>query len=187
MMYSKEKQKVFILFGIIGITVLMLYYNFLLRPQFRTFIVNNREFRAVRGRVVGARALIANESRIKKQYENVKKESGIFEKRLPAQDEIPSLLEDFSNIAEFSGVKILKIKPLELPDDVYGYEAGARLYSEVPILIEARSSYHQCGVFINKIENMDRFIKINGIDIRSSSRDPRHHDIRLKLVTYIRH
>lgn len=185
MMDPKEKQKLLILFGIIGVAAFVVYYNLLLRPQFATFIVSNREFHAVKRRVRSARALIANEQRIKKQYENFKSQSGELEKRLFSQDEISSLLQDFSGIADFSGVKILKIKPLESLDDVYENETGQGLYSKLPILIEAKAGYHQLGVFINKIEDMERVIRIDGLDIRGNSREPRHHEISLSLVTYI--
>jgi len=178
----KEQQKLYILFGIFGIVGLMVYFNLLLKPQFSSFIVNNREFRVVRARVKEAKALIANEDRIRTQLEGLKKQSELLEKRLPGQDEVSSLLEDFSDIAGISGVKILRIKPLEV---IEAMGAKSELYSDFPILIEARGGYHQCGMFINKLENMDRFIRIDEIDIRDRSGDPRHHDIRLRVSTCI--
>lgn len=184
-MYPKEKQKLYILFGIFAIAALLVYYSLLLRPQFLSFIVRNREFRAINARVRGAEALIASEQGMKMQHENLLEQSKAVEKRLPAQDEISSLLGGFSSIAESSGVKILKIKPLEVLDDISQAGAGVQLYSEFPILIEARAGYHQCGIFINKLENMERFIKIEDIDISGRPTDPRHHDIRLRAVTYI--
>ena len=184
-MDPKEKQKLYILFGIIGAAVLVVYYNLLLRPLFTAFIANNREFYAIKRSVKSARALIANEERIRKQYENFKSRSEELENRLFSQDEISSLLQDFSGIADFSGVKILKIKPLELLDDVYENETGQGLYSKLPILIEARAGYHQLGVFINRIESMEKVIRIDGLDIRGNPREPRHHEISLRLVTYV--
>ena len=182
-----EKQKLYILFGIFGIVAIMVYYNLLLKPQFSSFIAHNREYYAVRKRVKDAKILIANEDRIKTQLDSFKKQSELFEKKLPSQDEVSSLLEDFSDIAESSEVKILRIKPLEVIDSISGAEVRKELYYEFPILIEARGGYHQCGIFINKLENMDRFIRIDEIDIRGTSRDPRHHDIRLRASTCIMH
>ena len=184
-MDSKEKQKLFLLFGIFGIVGLMVYFNLLLKPLFSGFIVNNREFYAIRARVKDAKALIASEDRIKNQHENLKKQSQALERRLPGQDEVSSLLGDFSSIAESSGVKILSIKPLEVRDSVSQGGAGKQLYSEFSILIEARAGYHQCGIFIDKLENAERFIKIDEIDISGKSQDPRHHDMRLRVSTYI--
>ena len=182
-----EKQKLYILFGIFGLVAIMVYYSLLLRPQFLRFIVNNREFYAVRARVKDSRLLIANGDRIKMQLQDLEKQSELFEEKLPSQDEVSSLLEDFSDIAESSGVKILRIKPLEVIDSISETGARSELYSEFPILIEARGGYHQCGIFINKLESIDRFIRIDEVDIRARSQDPRHHDIRLRASTCIMH
>lgn len=180
-MDPKEKQKLMVLFGIFGIAGLMAYFNLLLAPQFSGFIRNNREFHTVRARVNSAKVLIASEDRIRKQFEGLKEQSGLLEERFPAQDEVSSLLGDFSGIAESSGVKILKIKPLEVAGDV----SASELYSEFPILIEARAGYHQCGTFINKLENMERFIRIDEVDIKGRPDDPRRHDILLRVSTFL--
>ena len=182
-MDPKEKQKLYILFGIFGLSFLMVYFNLLLKPQFSSFIVANRDYSAVKSRVKSANALIANESRIKMQYENLKNQSQALEKRLPSQDEISILLQDFSKVAESAGVKILRIKPLEVLDE--GDAASGQFFSEYPILIEARAGYHQCGIFVNKLENMERFIRIDAVDIKGQTADPRHHDIRLRVSAYV--
>ncbi len=185
-MDQKEKQKLYILFGIFGLSFLMIYFNFLLKPQFSSFLVANRDYSAIKSRVRSANALIANESRIRIQYENLKNESQAIEKRLPSQDEISIILQDFSKIAESAGVKILRIKPLEVLDEASQSAHGAgQFFSEYPILIEARAGYHQCGLFVNKLENMERFIRIDAIDIKGRQTDLRHHDIRLRVNTYV--
>jgi len=187
-MELKEKQKLYVLLGILGLVGLVFYYNLFLKPLFSHFIVNNREFYAVKKRVAKARALIASEARIKAQYKNLKKQSELLEKSFPNQDEVPTLLEDFSNIAESSRVRILKIKPLEvLGDSSSEGIVGNKVYSEFPILIEASAGYHQCGKFINKLEDMDRFIKIDDLDIRGNSSNPGRHNIRLRVTTYVMH
>ena len=84
-----------------------------------------------------------------------------------------------------ASVKILKLKPLEAGAEFLQEGADGGFYSEFPILIEARAGYHQCGIFINKLENMEKFIRVDDVDIRGSSRDPRRHDIKLRVSTYI--
>lgn len=180
-----EKQKLVALFIIVGIALVAFYFNLFLRPQFAKFIVNNREFQVIKRRVAGAEALIASGERITLQYENLRKQSELLERKFPVQDEMSSLLEDFSNTAESSGVNILKIKPLEMAGGASAAGTLGTFYSIFPILIEARAGYHQLGSFINKLENMDRFIKIEKIDIKHSTLDPRRHDIILQVVTYV--
>lgn len=181
----KEKQKIYILGAIFGIAGFILYYNLLLRPQFSGFIAMNKEFRIVKERVKKEMALIVNEAGIKRQYDNFQKQAGYLEKRLPGQLQISSLLEDFSKVAESSGVKILRIKPLEEPVPVSKQKVTNNSYTDFPILIEARSGYHQLGVFVEKLETMDRFIKITDIEVAGNEKDPRHHDIKIRIITYV--
>lgn len=181
----KDKQKILILAGIFGIVAIILYYNLLLKPQFLKFIVINREYKVVRARIRSAEDLILNKDRIKTQHDNFVKEVGLVEGRLSGHDKISGLLGDFSGVAESSGVKILKIKPLEVLPSGGDTAEAVGFYSEFPILIEASAGYHQCGTFINKLESMDRFIRIDDIDIKVRPGDPRHHDIKLRVATYV--
>ena len=182
---QKEKQKIYVLIIIFGIAGFALYYNLLLKPQFSSFIAKNKEYRIVRDRVKSEEIMIANEDAIKRQHENFEKQRDNLERRLPSQDQISSLLEDFSNVAESSGVKILKIKPLEASVAASKQKVTNSAYSEFPILIEARAGYHQLGDFVNKIENMDRFIKVTDMDVAGIDKDPRHHDIKMRIITYV--
>ena len=181
MIDPKEKQKLYILFAIFGILGFVVYNNFLLKPQFLTFSKMNKKFSALKRKINKAERLIANEKKIEKEYEDLKKEAEISKKKLPAQDEISTLLGDFSSVAKYSGVSILKIKPLEAMKGTVITES----YREFPILIEAKASYHQCGMFLNELENMDRFIEIVGLDIKGTEGSPRRHDIILTVKTYI--
>jgi Tfp pilus assembly protein PilO len=185
MIDSKEKQKLYVLFVIFGIAGLALYYSLFLKPQFSGFMAKNKEFRVTRDRVKSEEIMIINEAGIKKQHENFAKQAEYLEKRLPGQDQISSLLEDFSKTAESSGVKILKIKPLETPVSTPKQKVTNNAYSEFQILIEARAGYHQLGVFVDKVEKMDRFIKVTDIDIAGIDKDPRHHDIKMRIITYV--
>lgn len=180
-----DKQKLFLLFAIFGIAGLAAYYSVLLKPQFLSFITKNREYFVVKNRVKSEEIMIANEQGIIRQHKNFEKEAEFLKKRLPSQDQVSSLLEDFSNVAESSGVKILKIKPLETPTALPGQKVTNSAYSEFLILIEARAGFHELGDFVNKIETMDRFIKIADIDVAGTEKDPRHHDIKMRIVTYV--
>jgi len=180
-----EKQKIYILAAIFGIAGFLLYYNLLLKPQFSRFVAKNKEFVTARARVKKGQALVANEAGIKRQYEGLVKQAGNLEKRLPGQDQISSLLQDFSDVAESSGGKILRIKPLEEPVAVSKQKPVNSSYTEFPILIEAMAGYHQLGAFINKLETMDRFIRITDVDIAGNSKDPRHHNAKIRIITYV--
>ena len=116
--------------AIFSIAAVVIYYNLLLKPQFLGFITYNREYISVKRAFKAAQTLIANEDRIKGDYDNLKKQVGVLDVNFSGQDDISSLLQDFSRIAEDSGVKILRIKPLDVLDNI----------SQVPLLLKAQSS-----------------------------------------------
>ena len=184
-MDPKEKQKLMVLFGIFGVAAVLFYFNLLLKPQFARFIAMNREFHAVKTRVRNTEALIANEERIRKQHNELIERAGLLEKKLARQGELSVLLQDFSSTAESSGVKILKVKPLDVVGNFSQEGTEEDFYKQFPILIEAMAGYHECGTFINKLEYMDRFIKIDDIEIKGRAGDPRQHHIKLWVSTYI--
>jgi len=108
-----------------------------------------------------------------------------YEKQLPAEQEIPALLENLSNMAKESDIKIVGIVPAmpKVKDDKSVDKN--QIYREIPILITAKSGYHELGQFLNKLENADRFMKVVDIDIRASASTPNKHDVELMICTYI--
>ena len=105
-----------------------------------------------------------------------------YEKTLPAEQEIPSLLETLSRMAKSSNIKISALTP------VSGSGKGGETthtYREIPILISAKSGYHELGQFLSAMENSDRFMKVVDIDIRANNTTPRKHDVELLICTYI--
>ncbi len=108
-----------------------------------------------------------------------------YEKMLPAEKEIPALLEDLSAMARESNIKIVGITPVAVGAGKDSRPQGASIYQEIPILINAKSGYHELGNFINNLENADRFMKVVDIGIRANRQTPEKHDVELVVMTYI--
>lgn len=108
-----------------------------------------------------------------------------YEKMLPAEKEIPALLEDLSAMARDSNIKILGITPVVAAPEKNNRPRAAGIYQEIPILINAKSGYHELGDFINNLENARRFMKVIDIGIRANKGTPEKHDVELIVMTYI--
>ncbi len=108
-----------------------------------------------------------------------------YEKKLPAEQEIPALLENLSNMVKASDIKIVGIVPAMpyFKDDKSAKKS--QIYREIPILITAKSGYHELGHFLNSLENADRFMKVVDIDIKANKSSPKKHDVELMVCTYI--
>ncbi|MFH1019205.1 MAG: type 4a pilus biogenesis protein PilO [Pseudomonadota bacterium] len=78
---------------------------------------------------------------------------------LPDQKEIPSLLSTISGQATSSGLDVLSFKPLA--------ETPQQFYAEIPVDIAVQGSYHNVGVFLDKISKLPRVVSVNNIKMDS--------------------
>ena len=106
-----------------------------------------------------------------------------YEKKLPVEQEIPALLENLSDMAKDSNIKIVSIVPAMPKDNNPGNKS--LIYREIPILITAKSGYHELGHFLNSLENADRFMKVVDINIKANKASPKKHDVELMICTYV--
>ena len=85
-------------------------------------------------------------------------------------------------MAKRSDVKILGITPLASKQEA---PASERAYQEIPILMNARSGYHELGKFLSDLENAGRFMKVVDIKIKENLSTPKKHDVELLILTYV--
>lgn len=159
--------------------IFLLYFNFILKPQVlqaASLVVNMNKTRAD---LKKAEFDISEIPKFKNDIRTYEDKVTYYEKMLPAEREIPSLLQGLSDMAKNSNVKIIGITPTVIEG-----EKGT-IYQELPILISARSGYHELGRFLSSLENSERFIKVADISIRANSINPKKHDVELLLMTYI--
>ena len=106
--------------------------------------------------------------------------------RLSREKEIPLLLENLSNIARSSGVKIQSITPLSRSQAYKNdnHDKGETVYQEVPIAITAASGYHELGDFVSTLESDKRFMQVSDIKVKASRSMPAKHDIEFLVHVY---
>lgn len=78
---------------------------------------------------------------------------------LPDQKEIPSLLATISGQATSSGLDVLSFKPI--------VEKPQQFYAEIPVDIAVQGSFHNVGVFLDKISKLPRVVAVNNIKMDS--------------------
>ena len=100
--------------------------------------------------------------------------------RIRAAAEIPLILEDISIMANKHRVRIEQLMPDTTMDKVLLQNSEGR-YFEVPIVIEARSRYHDLGRFLNQLEEEGALIAVDEFMIVSNKKDPRLHAVKLTV------
>lgn len=167
---------------VLSLAIFAGYIYFMLLPQINRVTRLARDTNKMKVELKSAKSIIAERNGLKKKLDEYKEKVELYEKKLPAEQEIPSLLENLSNMAKAANIKITSIMPAvnEGKDQMQG-----QLYREIPIRITAKSGYHELGRFLSNLENADRFMKVTQIAIKSNDASPKMHDVDLTVCTYI--
>ena len=176
-----KKTQIIVLTGLLSILAVIVYVSFILLPHVE------RVFGAVGTAAKASSDLkeaefdISNIPKLKSNMVSYEEKIYKYEKMLPADNEIPTLLENLSEMARSSGVKIGGIMPVTAKEDRI---KRADVYKEQPILINAKCGFHELGKFLSNMENADRFIKVADISVKAASSSPKKHDVELLVLTY---
>ena len=180
----QDEQVRIYLIAAVAAVVVAVYLTFGIIPQVIKVSRTSGQIRELLGNIDLVNSRVKQLDQMKKRLSDLQAELNSYAKGLPQQEEIPEFLEELSNIAKTSHVKILSITPSELSvagkdKDDTGY------YKEMSVLITAKSGYHQLGNFISSLEHSKRFINIEDLEIQSDSKTPREHHVKLNLKTYV--
>ena len=94
------------------------------------------------------------------------------------------ILENISLLANKNGIKIDQIMPYPQDQSVL-LKDKIRKYYALPILLDARGSYHDVGRFLFQIEDENDFLKVDTFTFSSGSSFRVHRfKLTLKAVVY---
>jgi len=99
----------------------------------------------------------ANLDAFREQMREMEETFGALLKQLPADTEVPGLLEDITNTGLGSGLDIssIKLKP----------EVSREFYVELPIDISVRGSYHDLASFVSGVASLPRIVTLHDFSI----------------------
>jgi len=178
---SDQKKKDSLILGV-ALIVVVLYVSFLIIPNFTKLSLASSEVRNLNDRISVVNERVKRLDQLTKQLDLLRVEEAGYTEGLPQKREIPKFLEELSQVAKASNVKILSITPMETKKTE---EGSNPYYSVMLVKITAKSGYHQLGDFVSSLENGKRFIEIEDIVIKNDEGFPRRHDVEMVLKTYV--
>jgi len=180
-----SKKKILLIYLVAALLILVGYFYFFLRPSMTKLFGLIPKIGERKASIKSVQDDLFHEARLNSRVEALHEKLGGYEKRLSREKEIPMLLESLSEIAKKSGVKILGITPGAGALKTQGAaDKGESVYQEVPIAISAQSGYHELGVFINRLENDQRYMQISDMKITSARSNPRKHNMEFVVYAY---
>ncbi len=174
-----KKNERIILFVIAALGILIGYY-YLLTPQIARISLLRKNITQKKTEIQKARNMIAKKPQLEREFQTVQKLIKEYRKRMPGEDKIPDFLFSLTDIANEHKVKLMSINPAKLKTS-----GKTRVYAEYPIAFCIKGGYHQIARFVNKLENLERFVKINHISIASDKKDALKHTADIYLSIFI--
>jgi Tfp pilus assembly protein PilO len=197
---KSETEKIFLMgIGVVVFVIVLIQY--LTVPSLRKLGELNIETVRLRENLRQSQSLIANKVQMESRLAVLRQKVQDYKSALLPYSDMPNILQNISDVASESKVKITKIEPLKEGQQQHGAVSPANgfgnpqenaisgnnglLYIEMPIKIEARGGYHALGKFINGIENAKNIMAIGDLEIISNSDDMYSHSARFLVVAYI--
>ncbi len=119
---------------------------------------------------------VANLAVYKQQMKEMEQTFGALVKQLPSDTEVPGLLEDITNTAVGSGLKLLdvRLKP----------EVSKDFYVQLPIDIKVVGRYHEFGSFVSGVAGLPRIVTLHDFTIKHQGKDPNRLEMHIEARTY---
>lgn len=108
-----------------------------------------------------ARLLVRNLERVEQEYAILHEQWKVAQTLLPEENEMPNLLRKVTAAGQQSGVEFELFKPqMAMPQG---------FYADNPIEVRIRGGYHQTGVFLSRLANLNRIVNVSQLSIEGKT------------------
>lgn len=164
------QKKILILVGILCVIVGLYLYAFFL-PRTDELKMARLELNKLAKELNESKAITRDLEKFKEQVQKLNEELKNALTQLPNEKEIPEILKNISSLGKESNLEFTLFKPKP--------EEPQQFYAKVPIELVALGSYHNIGIFFDKVSKLPRIINV--VDFNMT----RAKDIRGKSETEI--
>ena len=169
-----------IIIGVVCVILGSLYFftsfmPFFYRPM-RTEIASlTSEYEKVSADLEKARRMVGNLPKLEAEYNRLHEKWVAAQGLLPAEKEVADLLRKVTRIGSQAGIDFMLFEPKP--------PVPREFITENPVKVKVRGEYHQLGIFLSKVANLDRIVNVSGLAIKSVEKTGNTRDDRA-LRTY---
>ena len=152
------------------------FYYFYVADAQTSMTVRRQQLEAKRGELTKAQALAQRLPEFQAEVGDLEARLESLKAVLPEQKDVAGLLSRIQTLATQSNLTIRGFRPQPV--------ATKELHAEWPIGLELDGTYHDLGLFFDRIAKVPRIISVSGVDIRAKARpDPESREtIEAKCV-----
>ena len=97
---------------------------------------------------------------IREQSEQLQSQLDALKTILPLERETDEILRLVQQAAEDSSLRIVRVAPRATVDNEY--------YSEYPIDMQVEATYHNMGLYLDRIRNLERIVNVSGLQMAAA-------------------
>jgi type IV pilus assembly protein PilO len=149
------------------------FYWFLIKDQYSTLEKEEGKESQLKQQYESKAFQVANLDEYREQMREMEETFGALLKQLPADTEVPGLLEDITNTGLGTGLVInsIALQP----------EVSKEFYVELPINISVSGSYHDMASFVSGVASLPRIVTLHDFDIAPVGKGPDELDRGLSM------
>lgn len=117
-----------------------------------------QEYNKLSAELEKARKVVADMPRLEAEYDRLHDQWLSAQKLLPEEEEMPDLLRQVTTAGNKSGVTFALFEPQ--PD------APREYHVEHPVNVKVRGGYHQVGIFLSRLANLDRIVNVANLQLQ---------------------
>lgn len=177
------KYHYYILGGALLFVFLVNYY-LLLKPLLGSINKVNSQISEIRHNIQDVRNDIVRVGQNRDQLEKIRNQVNEVKVKIRSAQEVPVILEDISRIASEYGVKIDQLMPLKDQKVLLAKQKDVEYYA-LPILVQARSPYHDLGRWLAQLEQEKIFYSVGSLSILTNPKDTMRQQIQITVKAAI--
>lgn len=176
---DRPTQKVLIAVGISFVT-LYITFHFIFLPALKQSRLLVGQIEKKKTDLSEVQALPGGYEQLLSQIDKQKTELENLKNKLFWEKDISKFLNELTKLASDLPIEFTSLKPesaKEIQKEPKGY-----LFAKVPIAVALKSAYGNLVEFLRRIEESDKYINIDTLNIESDRSDIYRHNIKMKLI-----
>jgi len=122
-----------------------------------------------------ARLLVRNLERVEQEYAILHDQWDVAQTLLPEKNEMPDLLRKVTAAGQQSGVEFQVFRPKST--------VARGFYMDNPIEVRVEGGYHQTGVFLSRLANLNRIVNVSELRIQGMDKqDEQPYTMKTDLI-----
>jgi len=116
------------------------------------------EYEKISAELEKARKTVGNLAKLEEEYNKLHEKWVAAQSLLPHEKEVAQLLRKVTRAGNQAGIDFILFEPMA--------PVPKEFITENPVKVKVQGEYHQLGVFLSKVANLDRIINISAINIK---------------------